>query len=158
MLMNLIPFNTSHITCSKNIQPLSPRLFPCGNFPRIFSQVATSQMCNFPSRNFPNLHQPQRSVPQPILAAARGPHSSLRHLRRPNRVWAKYLWENTQHPFVTVNDGVNMLNRCTYGLKAGKVRVKWQKWIVVQLYICTVVYMYSFTQVYKSYTEELIFH
>ena len=28
--------------------------FPSGNFPKVFSQVATSQMCNFPSGNFPN--------------------------------------------------------------------------------------------------------
>ena len=28
---------------------------PSGNFTRVFSQVATSQMCNFPSGNFPSL-------------------------------------------------------------------------------------------------------
>ena len=29
-----------------------------GNFPRVFSQVATSQMCIFPSGNFPDVHFP----------------------------------------------------------------------------------------------------
>ena len=29
-----------------------------GTFPRVFSQVATSQMCIFPSGNFPNVHFP----------------------------------------------------------------------------------------------------
>ena len=29
-------------------------VFPSGNFPRVFSQVATSQMCNMPSSNFLN--------------------------------------------------------------------------------------------------------
>ena len=38
-----------------------------GNFPREFSQVATSQMCNFPSGNFQSL-----SLPQPVLAMALG--------------------------------------------------------------------------------------
>jgi len=35
--------------------------FPSGNFPRVFSQ-----MCDFPSSNFPSLSLPQRSV---IIAA-----------------------------------------------------------------------------------------
>ena len=30
-------------------------IFPSGNFPRVFSQVATSKICNFPSTNFPRL-------------------------------------------------------------------------------------------------------
>ena len=48
-------------------------------FPKDFSQVATFQMCNFPSGNFPSLSWPQRSAlslfyprrsaSQPILAA-----------------------------------------------------------------------------------------
>ena len=34
----------------------SPKgFFPNENFPRVFSQVGTSQMCNFSSANFPNL-------------------------------------------------------------------------------------------------------
>ena len=32
--------------------------FPSDNFPRVFSQVATSQLCNFPSGNFPSLLVP----------------------------------------------------------------------------------------------------
>ena len=30
-------------------------IFPSGNFPRVFFHMVTSQMCNFPSRNIPNL-------------------------------------------------------------------------------------------------------
>ena len=33
-----------------------------GTFPRVFSQVTTYQMCDFPSGNFPSLFQPQRSA------------------------------------------------------------------------------------------------
>ena len=40
-----------------------------GTFPKSFSQVATSQLCNFPS-NFSCLSQPQYSSPQTVLAAA----------------------------------------------------------------------------------------
>ena len=30
-------------------------IFPSGNFPWVFSQVATSQMCKFPSSSFPKV-------------------------------------------------------------------------------------------------------
>ena len=60
-----------------------------GNFPRVFSQGATSQMCNFPSDNFPSLYQPQRAAPQPILAASLGLNCSLRSLRGPNLTFRK---------------------------------------------------------------------
>ena len=33
---------------------------PNVNFPRVFTQVATSQMCNFPSGNFPNVQLTKR--------------------------------------------------------------------------------------------------
>ena len=33
----------------KDVRYFPERVFPSGNFPRIFSQAATSQMCNFPS-------------------------------------------------------------------------------------------------------------
>ena len=56
---------------------------PRGNFPRAFSQVATSQLCNLPNNNISqvspsrsahtSLFQPQRSSRQPILVAALGP-------------------------------------------------------------------------------------
>ena len=63
MLMTLIPFNTSHITCSKNIQPLSPRLFSMRQFPQDI----------FPSGNFPNVQFPKRKLPKSSLAATLGP-------------------------------------------------------------------------------------
>ena len=40
---------------------------PKGIFPRVFSQIATSQMCNFP----------KRLLPKPVLAAAIGPQPVL---------------------------------------------------------------------------------
>ena len=44
-----------------------------GTFPKAFSQVATSQICNFPSSKFLIMSQLQRSAPFPILVAALGP-------------------------------------------------------------------------------------
>ena len=38
-----------------DVRYLPKGLFPSGNFPRVFSQAASSQMCNFPSSNFPSL-------------------------------------------------------------------------------------------------------
>ena len=42
----------------------------------LFSQVATSQMCNFPGGYFPNVQFPMRK-PKSVLAAAFGPYSVL---------------------------------------------------------------------------------
>jgi len=39
----------------KDVRYFPKGIFPSGNFPRVFSQVATSQMCNFSSGNFPSL-------------------------------------------------------------------------------------------------------
>ena len=89
-------------------------IFPCGNFPSLFSQVANSQryfpkwkLPNgiFPSDNFP-VQFPERQLPKSVLAAALGllvsssrsalplthpsrsasppPHCRLRRPRRPN--------------------------------------------------------------------------
>ena len=33
---------------------------PSGNFPRVFFQVATSQMCNFPNVHFPSGNFPMK--------------------------------------------------------------------------------------------------
>ena len=89
--------------------------FPNGNYSRVFSQVATSRMCNLPRANFPSLSWPQR-LPhaQPNLAAALGPlgaalgpHSSLRRLRRPNLTFGKlplgklHIWEVSTWEIVT---------------------------------------------------------
>ena len=53
-----------------------------GTFPKDFCQVETSQMCNIPKRQFP----------KSVLAAALGPHCSLRRLRGPN-LWEVTAWE-----------------------------------------------------------------
>ena len=78
----------------KQCQVLCQDLFPSGNSPMVFSQVATSQKFNFPFGNFPSLSKPQHSAPQPILHAPFGslahpsrsarPKCSLRRLRGPN--------------------------------------------------------------------------
>ena len=79
-----------------NVNQFPKVLFPSGNFSRVFSQVATSQMCNFSSSNFSSLSQLQRWFSQPVLTAALGPlahpsysarsHCTLRHLLRPNHL------------------------------------------------------------------------
>ena len=66
------------------IQGILGTLFPSGNFPMVFLQVVTSQMCNFPSCNFsmvfsqeatsqicnfPSGNFPKRQLPKSILAA-----------------------------------------------------------------------------------------
>ena len=59
-------------------------MFPNGSFPRVISQVATSQICKFPTNSFPSpildpafgllaRFFPQRSAPYPMLAAELGP-------------------------------------------------------------------------------------
>ena len=55
--------------------------FPCGNFPRVLSHVATSQ------GYFPMWQLPKCAISQaatPILSPALGSHCILRRLRRPN--------------------------------------------------------------------------
>ena len=85
-----------------DVRYLLKGFFPSGNFPRVFSQAATSQMCNFPSRS-----QIQRSAPQPIQTAALVPHCSLRRLRGPNLTCGKlslgklYIWEVATWEIVT---------------------------------------------------------
>ena len=77
-------------------------IFPKWQLPQgIFSQLATTQMCNFPIGNFPSLSQPhclvlslfqpRCSAPYPILATALGPHCSLRCLIGPNLNFGKIL-------------------------------------------------------------------
>ena len=51
-------------------------VFPSGHFPRVFSQVATSQGY-FPKWQCPNLHFPKRKLPKSVLAAALGPKPIL---------------------------------------------------------------------------------
>ncbi len=46
----------------KQCEVLFPRHFPKWQLPRVFFQVATSQMCNFPRGNFPSQSQLQRSA------------------------------------------------------------------------------------------------
>ena len=43
--------------------PNSTVLFYVRYFPKGFSQMATSQLCNFPNGNFPTLSWPQRAAP-----------------------------------------------------------------------------------------------
>ena len=62
-----------------------------GSFPKNFSLVATSQLCNFPSGNFPSLSYPQCLAPQHALVAALGLHCNLRRLRGPNITFGKLL-------------------------------------------------------------------
>ena len=92
-------------------------IFPSGNFQRVFSQVATSQMCNFLSGNIPSISQPQRTAPQPILAEVFGhlahpscsarPHCSLRRLKGLNLTLGKlplgklHIWEVATWEIVT---------------------------------------------------------
>ena len=52
--------------CLYDVRYFPKEFFPSDNFPRVFSQVATSQMCKFPKRQLP------KSVP------ALGPYCSLR--------------------------------------------------------------------------------
>ena len=47
---------------AERCQVLSKGIFPSGNFPRVFCQVVTSQMCSFSSGNFASLSQSQRSA------------------------------------------------------------------------------------------------
>ena len=107
--LKILLFHSIHVLVSQVVltppKEISLYLLRCkvlsksGNFPRVFSQVATSQMCPFPSSNFPSLSQPQLSAqslfqllylaPQPILAAAFCPHCSLQCLRGPNLTFGK---------------------------------------------------------------------
>ena len=57
--------------------------FPTWQLPKCaISRVATSQMCNFPSGNLPNVQFPKWQLPKPVLAAALG---SLAHPSRSAR-------------------------------------------------------------------------
>ena len=70
-------------------------------FPEVIFPRATSQTCNFPSRNLLSMSQPQRSVPSCSSRGARSPitsqlqrsapHCSLRHIREPNPTLGKLL-------------------------------------------------------------------
>ena len=73
----------SKSTILKDVMYFPKGFFPSGNFPCVFSQVETSELCNFPSLCY-SMFQSQRSAPQPILAAALDPHCSILRLRRPN--------------------------------------------------------------------------
>ena len=78
---------------------------PSGNFPRLFSLMTTSQMCNFPSGNFPTQVCPRRSAwPQSVIAAALGllvyPSRSARPQLKPvapqrtkPNLWEVTAWE-----------------------------------------------------------------
>ena len=52
-------FRTS-LVVNKDIRYFPKGLSQSGNFPRVYSQVPTSQMCNFPSGIFLSLSQTQR--------------------------------------------------------------------------------------------------
>ena len=119
--------------------------FPRGNFPRAFSQVATSQLCNFPNDNVSqvspsrsthtSLFQPQRSSLQPILGAALGhpPNCSLRCIRGPNLTLGNlplgkfHIWEVATCEIVTwkVAQGkmtlVKYLTLLKYGIQEPQV-------------------------------------
>ena len=70
------------------VRVLSNRLFPSGNIPRVFAQVATSKSILVTALG-----------PYPVLAAALGPKCSLRCSRRPNLTFGKFplgvlhIWE-----------------------------------------------------------------
>ena len=84
---------------------LSQRHFLKRQLPKGIFPSATSQMCNFPSRNFSSLSlAAELGPPWPVLAVALGPllilaaaldpHCSLRRLRRPNLTFGKLPLEN----------------------------------------------------------------
>jgi len=91
LFYKIVKIKTKNIAVKKNIYSwLNHFKFSSShlNFPWVFSQVATSQMCNFPSGNFPSLSLVAALDPQPVLvaaldslAAALGPHCSLRRLK-----------------------------------------------------------------------------
>ena len=62
---------------------LSQRIFPSGNFPSVFSQVETSQMCNFFKRQLSKSFLAAALGPQPVLAAALGPLTHPTRSARP---------------------------------------------------------------------------
>jgi len=47
-------------------------IFQSRNFSRVFFQVATFQMCNLPSGNFPSVQFTKRQLPKSVVAAALG--------------------------------------------------------------------------------------
>ena len=70
-----------------------------GTFPNDFPKLQLPKGI-FTSGNFPNVEFTKRQLPKSVLAAAIGPHCSLRRLRGPNLTCGKlllgklHIWES----------------------------------------------------------------
>ena len=116
----------------------SQRLLTSGNFPRVLFEAATSQLCNFPSGNFPSLSWPQRSASLSFLvtslslqpAAPQEGNCRLVYLTFGKLLLGKLslgkiprIYQIVRHPLQVGFLGQNKIRKCYFKISLGSLNI-----------------------------------